>query len=99
MVDEALSEGGAAPGSPPPREAAGAGDTGEGNRLTAREREVVALVAAGRTNRQIAEELVIARPTADRHVANILKKLDLHNRAQVAAWATARGLGAERSTR
>ena len=60
--------------------------------LTPREREIVALIARGRTNRQIADALVIARPTADRHVANILKKLDLSNRAQVAAWATERSL-------
>ena len=60
--------------------------------LTPREREIVGLIARGRTNRQIADALVIARPTADRHVANILKKLDLSNRAQVAAWATERSL-------
>jgi predicted ATPase/DNA-binding CsgD family transcriptional regulator len=57
----------------------------EPGRLTPREQEIAALIAHGRTNRQIAEELVIARPTAERHVANILKKLGLSNRAQVAA--------------
>jgi len=55
--------------------------------LTEREREVVALIVRGRSNREIAEELVIAEGTAVRHVANILNKLDLHSRAQVAVWA------------
>jgi len=54
--------------------------------LTAREREVAALIAEGRANRQIAAALVIAEPTAERHVANILSKLGLHSRAQIAAW-------------
>lgn len=60
--------------------------------LSEREREVAALVAQGLTNRQIAERLFIAPGTADRHVANILGKLDMRNRAQVAAWVTERGL-------
>jgi non-specific serine/threonine protein kinase len=59
--------------------------------LSAREREVAVLVAQGLTNRQIAEALVISERTADRHVANILTKLGVQNRAQVAAWVTARG--------
>ena len=40
------------------------------------------------TRRQIADELVIATSTAERHVANILRKLDLTSRAQIAVWAT-----------
>jgi adenylate cyclase len=62
--------------------------------LTSREREVVTLIARGLTNRQIAEALVIAEPTAVRHVANILNKLDLSSRARVAVWAIERGLHA-----
>jgi predicted ATPase/DNA-binding CsgD family transcriptional regulator len=54
--------------------------------LTSREQEVAALIAAGRSNREIAATLVIAEPTAERHVANILNKLGFHARAQVAAW-------------
>src|SRR5438874_394398 len=54
--------------------------------LTAREREVAELIAQGLTNRQIAEQLVIAVSTAERHVANILGKLSLTSRAQVAVW-------------
>ena len=54
--------------------------------------EVAALVARGWTNAQIAAELVIAERTADRHVENILHKLDFRSRAQIAAWAVDRGL-------
>ena len=60
--------------------------------LSDRELEVARLIALGRTNRQIAQELVIAEGTADRHVSNILGKLDLGSRAQVARWASERGL-------
>lgn len=52
--------------------------------LTPREREVALLVAQGRTNRQIAAQLVIAHRTADTHVENILKKLGFTSRTQVA---------------
>jgi GAF domain-containing protein/DNA-binding CsgD family transcriptional regulator len=62
--------------------------------LTTREQEVAALVAVGSTNRQIAEELVIAEPTAERHVANIMGKLGFHARAQVAAWYARNGRAA-----
>ena len=56
--------------------------------LTPREREVVALVASGRSNKAIAEALFISPATAARHVANILAKLGFRSRAQIAAWAT-----------
>ena len=59
--------------------------------LSAREQEVAVLLTRGLSNRQIAEELVISERTADRHVANILTKLGVQNRAHVAAWVTARG--------
>jgi pimeloyl-ACP methyl ester carboxylesterase/DNA-binding CsgD family transcriptional regulator len=60
--------------------------------LSHREREVATLVALGLSNRQIAEELVIAGSTAERHIANILNKLDFHSRAQIAAWTVEQGL-------
>jgi DNA-binding NarL/FixJ family response regulator len=72
---------------------AGSGSIGRGSRdvpgdsLTRREREVVALVAEGLTNRQIAERLVISERTADTHVQNVLGKLGFSTRSQVAAWA------------
>ncbi len=54
--------------------------------LSSRESEVVALIAAGKTNREIAEALVISETTAARHVHNILVKLELSNRAEAATW-------------
>ena len=55
--------------------------------LTPRERQVVDLVANGRSNKAIAEELFISPATAARHVANIMAKLGFNSRAQIAAWA------------
>ena len=58
--------------------------------LTRREREVAELVGQGLTNGQIARELVLSERTVEKHVANILKKLGLHSREQVAASMTER---------
>ena len=55
--------------------------------LTARELEVIRLVAEGCTNREIAERLVISDKTAARHLHNILTKLGLPNRAAATAFA------------
>ena len=55
--------------------------------LTAREREVLALVALGRTNRQIADSLFISENTAGVHVSNILGKLGVNGRGEAAAVA------------
>jgi DNA-binding NarL/FixJ family response regulator len=60
--------------------------------LTERERQVASLVAQGLSTRQIADALVIAEGTARIHVEHILTKLDLHSRAQLAAWAVHHGL-------
>jgi ATP/maltotriose-dependent transcriptional regulator MalT len=59
--------------------------------LTAREREVAELVALGRSNREIAERLVLSDRTVGNHVQHILTKLGFANRSQIAAWVTARG--------
>ncbi len=55
--------------------------------LTAREVEVIGLVAGGRTNREIAAELVISEKTVARHLSNIFTKLDLSSRSAVTAYA------------
>jgi len=60
--------------------------------VTARERDVLGLVARGLTNRQIAEELVVSEHTVHRHVTNILRKLDLPSRAAAAAYAVRSGI-------
>jgi DNA-binding NarL/FixJ family response regulator len=62
--------------------------------LTAREREVAALVAAGLTNGQLADRLFISPKTAAVHVSNILAKLGLSTRAEIAAWAVRHDLSA-----
>jgi DNA-binding CsgD family transcriptional regulator len=56
--------------------------------LTGRERDVARLLAAGRSNREIADALVITEGTVEVHVKHILSKLSLRSRAQVAAWAS-----------
>ena len=55
--------------------------------LSAREREVLLLVASGKTNRAIADALFLSEKTVDRHVSNIFVKLDVASRAAATAWA------------
>jgi DNA-binding CsgD family transcriptional regulator len=59
--------------------------------LTPRERDVVALVARGLSNRAIARELVITEATAERHIGNVFAKLGFASRAQLAVWAVKHG--------
>jgi DNA-binding NarL/FixJ family response regulator len=60
--------------------------------VTPREREVLRLLAEGLTNRQIAGRLVVSEHTVHRHVANILRKLELPSRTAAAAWALRAGI-------
>jgi len=60
--------------------------------LTPREREILVLVAQGRSNRDIADALVISERTARTHVSNVLTKLALASRTQAALWAVREGL-------
>jgi DNA-binding NarL/FixJ family response regulator len=64
----------------------------EENPLSEREMEVVELIAQGKTNKEIAESLIIAEKTARNHVSRILTKLGLTRRSQAAAWAIRAGL-------
>ena len=64
--------------------------------LTAREREVLTLIAEGMTNRQIARQLNVTERTARTHVSNILAKLQLTSRTQAALWAVQEGLAPAR---
>ena len=61
-------------------------------RLTARERQVVAGVATGESNREIASRLGLSEITVKHHVSSIFDKLGVSNRAELAAYATTRGL-------
>ncbi|MBB5118321.1 LuxR family transcriptional regulator [Streptomyces eurocidicus] len=70
------------------------GGNGRGNALTEREREVLVLIADGRSNREIARALVLSEKTVKTHVSNILMKLDLADRTQAALWAVRHGIGA-----
>jgi DNA-binding NarL/FixJ family response regulator len=79
------------PAAAPPRELA--------LTLTRRERELLPWLAQGLSNRAIAEELRIGARTVEMHVANLISKLELENRAQVAAWAAARGLTIPKASR
>ncbi len=62
--------------------------------LTPRERQVAALVASGRTNRQIGRVLGISEKTAEVHLHHVMSKLDARSRAEVAAWAVTHHLSA-----
>jgi pimeloyl-ACP methyl ester carboxylesterase/DNA-binding CsgD family transcriptional regulator len=64
-----------------------------GPRLTGRELEVAGLIAEGLTNQAIARRLSVAPRTAEAHVENIRRKLEVRSRAQIAAWVTERRLG------
>nr|WP_155073148.1 response regulator transcription factor [Streptomyces taklimakanensis] len=69
-----------------------AGGSGRGTTLTERERQVLALIADGRSNREIARRLVLSEKTVKTHVSNILMKLDLADRTQAALWAVRHGV-------
>ncbi len=81
LLDEAL-----------PAKSASAAPAPGGDGLTARETEVLRLVGAGLSNRQIAQRLVISENTAANHVRSILIKTGAGNRTQAALYASARGL-------
>jgi len=74
-----------------PAEAAGAALPGN---LTEREVDVIRLVARGQSNREIAQALVISEKTAKAHISNILGKLGLEDRTQLAIYALKHGLAA-----
>jgi len=60
--------------------------------FTRRERDVIDLAVRGWSNRQIANQLVISERTAEGHIHNVLRKLQLDSRAQLVAWGARVGL-------
>ena len=60
--------------------------------LSQREREVLKLIAEGFKNKEIAEDLCISLKTVEKHRANLIKKLDLHNAAALTVYAVQKGL-------
>ena len=67
------------------RRGAGGDSEGQVSALTDREREIAAMVSAGSTNPEIAAAVFVSRKTVERHVSNILAKLGMRNRAELAA--------------
>lgn len=67
-------------------------DASDTEELTPREREVLTHIAEGKTNREIADALVISPKTVDRHRENIMQKLNLHSRVELVKYAISRGL-------
>jgi DNA-binding NarL/FixJ family response regulator len=72
--------------------AAGRGAGDEGAALTGREREVVKLIAEGLTNREIGQAIFVSESTVKFHIRNVMRKLDVHHRAEVAYAASRLGL-------
>lgn len=64
-------------------------------RMTRREREIIGLIAEGLSNKEIAQRLNIAAHTVKSHVRNVMEKLTLHTRLQIAAFARREGTGVE----
>jgi len=79
-------------GSPKPSSVAAAGPSSS---LTDRECQIVALLAAGKSNADIGRTLVVSTRTAETHVRHIMDKLGLSSRAQIAAWAASGGMDSD----
>ena len=93
----ALEQLGAEPDLARMRELSGRPDSKPMGGLTVREVEVLRLVASGKTNRAIADDLVISEKTVARHVSNIFTKLRVSTRAAATAYAYEHGLQAGRT--
>jgi len=77
--------------TPDPRQAASRSTSTAGATLSRRETEIAKLIAEGLSNPAIASKLVISARTVEKHVSNILTKMGLDNRQQVAAWVATPG--------
>ena len=75
-----------------------AGGSSAWETVTQRERQVLKLIAEGRSNKSIAEYLALSVKTVEKHRSNLMKKLDLHNASMLTAFAIAKGLVANASS-
>jgi DNA-binding NarL/FixJ family response regulator len=64
--------------------------------LTPREREVLRLISAGRTTRQIAEAMIVSRATVERHITSLSRKIGARGRADATSYALRQGLADRR---
>ena len=95
LVEQFRSQGSSQPGAtvpPPEPPSAQQGGVPEKVHLTAREREIMQCLARGESNKEIARRLDVAESTVKIHVQNILKKLNLSSRVQMAVYAVENGL-------
>jgi DNA-binding NarL/FixJ family response regulator len=60
--------------------------------LTPRERDIAALIAQGKSNKEIADALVLSNRTVESHISKVLSKLNFNSRSQIAVWAVEKGL-------
>ncbi|MGH2542312.1 MAG: LuxR C-terminal-related transcriptional regulator, partial [Ardenticatenaceae bacterium] len=97
-LEQAVALVGPAPAAAPPSAAATPSLTSlqaakeQYGGLTARERQVATLIALGRTNREVAAELVVSIKTVEAHTGRIRQKLGVASRAEIALWAAEQGL-------
>ena len=95
LVEQFRSQGSSQPGAtvtPPDSPSVQLGAASERVHLTAREREIMQCLARGESNKEIARRLDVAESTVKIHVQNILKKLNLSSRVQIAVYAVENGL-------
>ena len=95
LVEQFRSQGSSQPGAtvtPPESPSVQLGAAPERVHLTAREREIMQCLARGESNKEIARRLDVAESTVKIHVQNILKKLNLSSRVQIAVYAVENGL-------
>jgi DNA-binding NarL/FixJ family response regulator len=90
FLASSASTNGSAPSSPPP--VAAGNEVDEDVALTRREREILALVAEGHSNRELARMLWVTEQTVKFHLSNIYRKLDVANRTEASRWAHRNGL-------
>jgi two-component system, NarL family, nitrate/nitrite response regulator NarL len=80
-------------GADPGRNALADAKSAHRDKLTPREREILAFIARGQSNKEIARELAVAESTVKIHVQNMLRKLNLSSRVQAAVYAVEHGIG------